>query len=378
MTPRQQKNKEQFRKFLHANTSIADPHKSRMTKPFGCFSRFERAVTFKLPFPTKLYDGMSSKKFCISHTSGIIGAMRREHSIYLNEAAADTIPTLDFISCLRECCLHTGVPEDALNLTYGQLGNLDPEYANMTLFDNWFVFGFDKSKMASDDIAPVVIVDIPMLYSIHERAYKAIAAQMHIVGYEMQEPELNKLDDQPVPGISDLVIARVTFESHMSTYEFKPDVNLHHVTRADNFMSIKQHGLVPKSHSAEYSYPDRVYLFNKASDMQKVEYGNYKTDWSSNDVLRHAICIFTVNTKKLVQDNDVKLYVDAMFSSEDAENGVDDTACFAEQDVPLSCIEDTVFLCKIPSRWTPADGLPDGHIVSLSKTNEDELRKLVK
>ena len=61
------------------------------------------------------------------------------------------------------------------------------------------------------------------------------------------------------------MLVSLLFEAKYHEEDFTFAKSLYHVTTADVLSKIKRNGLVPKSKSSKFDYPDRVYLFNNAS-----------------------------------------------------------------------------------------------------------------
>ena len=109
---------------------------------------------------------------------------------------------------------------------------------------------------------------------------------------------------------------------------------LYHISPLKNLPKILKNGLVPYSKANNFSYDDRVYLFNKCDRSTVYNYAIYKTKEAKDT----GFCVFKIFKNKLLNDplfknGKQKFYLDPAFSMDD--NKTDQTAIFTRNNIPL-------------------------------------------
>lgn len=150
----------------------------------------------------------------------------------------------------------------------------------------------------------------------------------------------------------------MTFEAKF--FEPKPELSdtLYHVAPARYLEKIKRRRLAPKSKSDVFEYPERIYLFNKASIMNVVEYGMKKLSMlksrhGNSHVDDSCFCVFAIKKAKLERyrpyvEKKTVFYFDPCYVGQ--SGGLKESkAIFTYNSLPRSLLEDIYWIYNLES-----------------------------
>lgn len=253
---------------------------------------------------------------------------------YIGEGLIVTYPTKKFMdSLLRR--MRSELPYELKKLTFGDIDVLDYGFDK-----DDELFGANYATTEVDGVSAMFCIVVPVLKSDMDRFKKYIKQEVdsqYVYGYGLtaiNEIEQHKLDD--------VVVLVLQFEARFSKDKFKFTDVLYHVSPLKNLPKIRKRGFVPMSKSSEFSYNDRVYLFNQCPTSTIVSYGMDKAA-KANDI---GFCMFTIQRKNLeslktFKNGKLDFYVDWGFEVDDGKV----EAVFTYNNIPLSVIDDvcTIF-----------------------------------
>lgn len=278
--------------------------------------------------------------------SGFLVQLLRKYDnsqVYLNEADAKTVPTKDFINDFIDFC-NANLPADLADVTFDQLYH---DGDNNVIVNSPPVIS-DKDQVVS----PTLCLALPTYANGKAFTNKLIREFIEVVvndGYFLSyQPSTvhckfhDGLDD-------DVMITYLTFEAKYTLLNVSLNGNLFHVTVTENAMkTIAKQGLVPKSESTEFSYPPRIFLFNKAEYDEILAYGKEKAK------SKNASCFYVIRIDKSSIENyepfksgEFMLYRDPCFSRLDCST--DETAIFTYDKIPISLLNDNIVRYDMPS-----------------------------
>ena len=196
--------------------------------------------------------------------------------LFRNEALTKTYPTSYFLKRYKKFC-NDNLPEELASLTFGMLyGDND---------DNEAVI--DEVVLSDEDekVSPQVRIALPAYaddIGMQKRLRKAVIEIALAAGYYFSS-------DKPWDYEANALIKRairvfyMTFEAKYSYMDVTLQGNLYHVTSMRSLEKIKKYGLTVKMQSSEFSYPDRVFLFNDVPYEVVLEYGKDKASRKGDD-----------------------------------------------------------------------------------------------
>lgn len=169
-----------------------------------------------------------------------------------------------------------------------------------------------------------------------EKLALEFADNLYVCGYNLANVSLvDVLSDSPT-----VAVIAVTFEAKFSHLEFNFSKWLYHVTLLKALKKVKAQGLVPKSQSSVFKYPERVYLFNNAPLNQIVSYATSKAiDSHAQQFALLRVDSSKLQSSQLYKNGKMKFYVDQKFPNVD--NTMPD-AVYTYGNIPPSLIDDDV------------------------------------
>lgn len=264
---------------------------------------------------------------------------------YISEGLSKTYPTSKFIEWYYRYASEK-LPQSLQNITY-------------SIFDNKFRY-FDKEVLKDTPIFKIayyigrnncqyylsnpcdnltvyntVVLLIPAYKStdFKQDFLNGLIDNSFVYGYNFSHIEkIETLDEK-------LVIYKVQFEAKFPVTTFSLNENLYHITFVSNLDKIKKHGLIPKSNSFLFDYPDRIYLFNSEDSQMIIEYFSKKI---SNTVQTNTkFCIVKIKktailNSHLYKSGNLTFYVDSYF---DYANNAE--AIFTYNGIPANLIDNT-------------------------------------
>ena len=168
-----------------------------------------------------------------------------------------------------------------------------------------------------------------------------LADKLYVCGYNYANSMTYSVAVQPFD--KHIVLVSLLFEAKYHEEDFTFAKSLYHVTTADVLSKIKRNGLVPKSKSSKFDYPDRVYLFNNAS--QKTMFDYIETKLHGKDCIA---AVLKIDGTKLQNSNayrsgKMKFYIDHMF--DDIRTPAN--ALFTYDAISPMLIEDAILLVTV-------------------------------
>ena len=253
---------------------------------------------------------------------------------YIGEGLIVTYPTKKFMDSLLHR-LRAELPYELKKLTFGDIDALDYGFGKDEV-----LFGANYATPEVSGVSAMMSIVVPIYKSDMDGFRKYIKQEVdsqYVYGYDLtaiNEIEQHKMDD--------VVVLVLQFEARFSKDKFKFTDVLYHVSPLKNLPKIRKRGFVPMSKSSEFSYNDRVYLFNQCPISTIVSYGMDKAA-KANDI---GFCMFTIQRNNLeslesFKNGKLDFYVDWGFEVDDGKV----EAVFTYNNIPLSVIDDvcTIF-----------------------------------
>lgn len=177
-----------------------------------------------------------------------------------------------------------------------------------------------------------------------------MATRLYTCGYNFSSIEYMNVQVQPFTG-NPIAIVYVQFEALYSDLDVKFSDVLYHVSLKSLFNKVNKNGLIPKSSSVEFEYPDRLYLFNQVPIETVIEYAVTKAKTAKT----HEICIYCISSDKLknyklFKNGKLKFYRDPAFSLSQQET--DQTAIFTYGIIPRSLLENRLLYIEFTSDYS--------------------------
>ena len=224
---------------------------------------------------------------------------------YVNEGLIKTYPKSKLISGYRSFCW-LNLDSKLNSITIGDVFENPPELwkdsdkvIDLTIEDTnrpgviGFVFPFILGKDPSTMI-------------------KKLVDALYVYGWNLSD---TKIVPEYIERKSNIDCCVVVFEEKFHEVEIGVDDVMYHVSPARYFNGIRKNGLVPKSKSDRFKYPERIYLFNKASISEIVKYGLIKSNMlADNHGTDHAsdteFYVFKILGKNV---SDITFHIDQMY-----------------------------------------------------------------
>lgn len=252
---------------------------------------------------------------------------------YIIEANDFVVPSKQFISIVKEMCKNY-IPNELFNATINQVyrnGHNIRAIDNVNMTDG-------ENEIASE-------VQFSILYYRNDKTginalVRKLADESAKYGYFLSN--YGTYDCEYHDGLkSDASMMYLTFEAKYTLLDIALESNLFHVTLEDSLASIAKNGLLPKAQSTEFTYPPRVFLFNKADYNLILSYGKNKARGHGKDSF-YAVRI----DKQALEDyskyknGELVLYRDPAFSLLDGKT--DQTAIFTYNEIPLQLLSNSI------------------------------------
>ena len=169
-----------------------------------------------------------------------------------------------------------------------------------------------------------------------------LADKLYVCGYNYANKNTYSVAVQPFEK-KKIVLVSLLFEAKYHEENFAFAKSLYHVTTLNMLSKIKHKGLVPKSKSDKFNYPERVYLFNNATP--NVILDCIETKLAGKDDV--AIILKIDSTKfqdsNAYKNSKIKLYIDHTF--DDISRSVN--ALFTYSTIDPKLIEDDILIVSV-------------------------------
>ena len=146
------------------------------------------------------------------------------------------------------------------------------------------------------------------------------------------------------------------FEAKYHEEDFTFAKNLYHVTTLSMLSKIKHKGLVPKSKSTRFDYPERVYLFNNATQNVMLDYIETKLAGKDDVAIVLKIDSVKLQDSNAYKNGKMKLYIDHMF--DDISRPAN--ALFTYNTIDPKLIEDDILFVTVEN----------GHITNMKNSKQ--------
>ena len=168
-----------------------------------------------------------------------------------------------------------------------------------------------------------------------------LADKLYVCGYNYANNMTYSVAVQPFA--KKIILVSLLFEAKYYEEDFKFAKWLYHVTTFGKLSKIKRFGLVPKSKSSKFDYPDRVYLFNTSTQDTMFDFIETKADGTTTKAV-----VLKIDSSVLQADNNyksgkLKLYIDHMF--DDTNTNVN--ALFTYNNLKASLLEDDILVIDV-------------------------------
>ncbi len=257
--------------------------------------------------------------------------------MFKNEALLRTYPTSWFVKRFKKLC-HNILPAELADVSFGQLyGTSEPDKVvdEVLLSDE------------SEEVSPQVRVAIPTYASMKASDRLALRQKFDELamstGYYFSSAEDYTYEKHV--GLNDKILVMfITYEAKYSYMDVGFNGDLYHVTSMRSLPKIQRYGLMPKSQSDEFSYPDRIFLFNGIDYRQILDYGCSKA-MKKHDNEFAVLKILKANlvNHPLYKSGKLKFYRDPSYSSEDSA-GTEQQAIFTYSNIPKGLVDDEVLV----------------------------------
>lgn len=278
----------------------------------------------------------------IGGESQLVKAMRQHESavLFKNEALIHTYPTSYFLKRYRKFCqehLSVGLAD----ITFGML--YDDANDNEKVIDEVVLSDEDQKVSPQVRIAlPTYADDIQQQKDLRRGVIDlALASGYYFSSEKLWDYEANDMVKRQVR------VFYITFEAKYSYMDVTLQGNLYHVTSMKSLGKIKKFGLTTKMQSSDFSYPDRVFLFNDVPYQTVLDYGKNKA-MQKNDKQFCALKILktSIDNCLLYKNGKMKFYRDSSFSDEDSTS-TEQKAVFTYSNIPRELIEDQVLVYNV-------------------------------
>lgn len=278
----------------------------------------------------------------IGNESQLVKAIRQHERnvMFKNEALLQTYPTSWLVKRFRKFCADE-LPAELEDLTFGML--YDDNDDNERVVDEVVLSDEDQKVSPQVRLAlPTYADDKDQQKKLREEVVQiAIAAGYY---FSSEQP----WDYQPNNQIKRAVrVFYITFEAKYSYLDVQLADVLYHVTSMRSLQKIRKAGLTTKMQSIDFSYPDRLFLFNDAPYEDILKYGIDKASKKGDT----QFCVLKILKKKiqdsqLWKDGKMKFYRDPSYSDEDSDF-TQQKAVFTYSHIPRNLIEDNVLVYDV-------------------------------
>ena len=261
------------------------------------------------------------------------------HIEYVNEGLIKTYPKDKLISGYRRFC-KMNLDSNLNSVLIGDMFENPPSVwkkseriVDLTIEDLnrpgviGFIMPFKKNEDQSDII-------------------KKLVDSMYVYGWNLSDTKIVPSDLKRKTDEIDCLV--IVFEEKFHEIEVGIEDVLFHVAPSRYLNGIRKNGLVPKSKSDRFKYPERIYLFNKASISEIVNYGLVKSNLLSLNHKNYNISDDEFYVFKILGKNvsDLTFHIDQMYDG--GIGGIGKCkALFTYDNIPRSKIEDICWYYSI-------------------------------
>ena len=278
----------------------------------------------------------------VGNESQLVKAIRCKEKdiLFKNEALIMTYPTSYLLKRYQRFCIDN-LPKELANLTFGMLyGDNDD---NEKVIDEVVLSDEDQKVSPQVRIAlPTYADDISMQKKLKKEVIEiALATGYYFSSDKPWDYEANSIIKKPIR------VFYMTFEAKYNYMDVVLQGNLYHVTSIRSLEKIKKYGLTTKMQSSEFSYPDRIFLFNDVPYKVVLDYGRDKASRKGDT----KFCVLkilkaSIDNFQLYKDGIMKFYRDPSFSDENSTS-TEQKAIFTYSNIPIQLIEDDVLIYDI-------------------------------
>ena len=169
-----------------------------------------------------------------------------------------------------------------------------------------------------------------------------LADKLYVCGYNYANKNTYSVTVQPFEK-KKIVLVSLLFEAKYHEEDFMFAKSLYHVTTLSMLSKIKHKGLVPKSKSTRFDYPERVYLFNNATQNVMLDYIETKLAGKDDVAIVLKIDSIKLQDSNAYKNGKMKLYIDHMF--DDISRPAN--ALFTYNTIDPKLIEDAILLVTV-------------------------------
>lgn len=289
----------------------------------------------------------------LNHPQRLTAQIRdREADVeYISEGLIVTFP-IDKLKAAFKKFYEKNIDVAFKNLSIGQVYTLvdsNVSCSKISEFSNW-----------SKDNPALIAFAIPFYRgNIEKRKQfeKDLVDSLFVCGYNLSY--ISRIPDEfVIQPFKEKKIELWTMTFEAKFFEPEPELSdtLYHVAPARYLKKIKRYGLTPKSKSDVFEYPERVYLFNKASIMDVVEYGAKKLGMlrvkhGNSHVDDSCFCVFAIKKAKLEKyrpyvEKKMVFYLDPCYVGQSV--GLKESkAIFTYGNLPRSLLEDVYWMYNL-------------------------------
>ena len=182
-----------------------------------------------------------------------------------------------------------------------------------------------------------------------------LADKLYVCGYNYANKNTYSVAVQPFQK-KKIVLVSLLFEAKYHEEDFTFAKNLYHVTTLSMLSKIKHKGLVPKSKSTRFDYPERVYLFNNATQNVMLDYIETKLDGKDDVAIVLKIDSVKLQDSNAYKNGKMKLYIDHIF--DDISRPAN--ALFTYNTIDPKLIEDDILFVTVEN----------GHITNMKNSKQ--------
>ena len=185
-----------------------------------------------------------------------------------------------------------------------------------------------------------------------------LADKLYVCGYNYANSMTYSVAVQPFD--KHIVLVSLLFEAKYHEEDFTFAKRLYHVTTLSTLNKIKHKGLVPKSKSDKFDYPERVYLFNNATLNVMLDYIETKLAGKDDVAIVLKLDSAKLQNSNAYKNGKMKLYIDHMF--DDISRPAN--ALFTYSTIDPKLIEDDILVVNVEN----------GHITRMKNRKFTEMK----
>lgn len=289
-----------------------------------------------------VFDPHNAKYVEIGNTSRLVDMLREnERNIcFRNEALLRTYPTKYLISRFKKFC-KSELPLELISAKFGQLYGND---------ENGLIIDDIVLSDAHKEISPQVRFAIPVYSDVNAKKRLELRNKFDSIafaaGYYFSSAEEYEYK-QHIGLKSAVTVIYVMYEAKYSYFHIDLKGNLYHTTAIQSLHKINKFGLIVKSQSNEFSYQERIFLFNDIDYKEILKYGQLKAEQKHSN----EFAVLKINSAKLIKhklykSGVLKLYRDPAYSDENSPE-TEQTALFTYSNIPRELIDNNILIYDI-------------------------------